>query len=98
MYQLMIIDDEPIVRAGIRQLIPWSEYNFEVCAEGVDGKDGLKKLLEYSPDLVLVDVKMPGMSGLELIKEAKKHDFDGKFIILTGYSDLNLQKQQFLLE
>jgi len=88
----MIIDDEPIVRAGIRQLIPWSEYNFEVCAEGVDGKDGLKKLLEYSPDLVLVDVKMPGMSGLELIKEAKKHDFDGKFIILTGYSDFEFAK------
>lgn len=92
MYQMMIIDDEPIVRAGIRQLIPWSNYNFEVCAEGVDGKDGLKKLLEYSPDLVLVDVKMPGMNGLELIKEAKKQDFEGKFIILTGYSDFEFAK------
>lgn len=92
MYQLMIIDDEPIVRAGIRQLIPWSDYNFEVCAEGVDGKDGLKKLLEYSPDLVLVDVKMPGMNGLELIREAKKRDFEGKFIILTGYSDFEFAK------
>lgn len=92
MYQLMIIDDEPIVRAGIRQLIPWSNYNFEVCAEGVDGKDGLKKLLEFSPDLVLVDVKMPGMNGLELIREAKKQEFEGKFIILTGYSDFEFAK------
>ena len=92
MYQLMIIDDEPIVRAGIRQLIPWSNYNFEVCAEGVDGKDGLKKLLDCSPDLVLVDIKMPGMNGLELIREAKKQGFDGKFIILTGYSDFEFAK------
>ena len=92
MYQLMIIDDEPIVRAGIKNLLPWSNYNFEVCAEGVDGKDGLKKLLEYSPDLVLVDVKMPGMNGIELIREAKKRDFEGKFIILTGYSDFEFAK------
>lgn len=92
MYQLMIIDDEPIVRAGIKHLLPWSDYNIEVCAEGVDGKDGLKKILEYSPDLVLVDVKMPGMNGIELIREAKKQDFDGKFIILTGYSDFEFAK------
>lgn len=92
MYQLMVIDDEPVVRAGIRRLIPWSNYNFEVCAEGIDGKDGLKKLLEYSPDLVLVDIKMPGMNGLELIKEAKNQGFEGKFIILTGYSDFEFAK------
>jgi len=93
----MIIDDEPIVRAGLRYLLPWSEYNFEICAEGVDGKDGLKKLLEYSPDLVLVDIKMPGMNGLELIREAKKQDFDGKFIILTGYSDFEFAKSAISL-
>ncbi|MDF2907951.1 MAG: two component transcriptional regulator, AraC family [Herbinix sp.] len=92
MYQLMIIDDEPVVRAGIKQLIPWENYNLEICAEGLDGKDGLRKILEYSPDLVLVDVKMPGISGIELIREAKKEGFEGKFIILTGYSDFEFAK------
>lgn len=92
MYQVMIIDDEMIVRDGIKCLIDWEDYNFEVCAEGYDGKDGLKKVLEYSPDLVLVDVKMPGMSGIELIREAKKAGFEGKFIILTGYSDFEFAK------
>ncbi|MGF7144682.1 two-component system response regulator YesN [Anaerotaenia torta] len=92
MYQLMIIDDEPVVRTGIKQLIPWEDYNFQICAEGLDGKDGLRKVLEYLPDLVLVDVKMPGMSGIELIREAKKEGFEGKFIILTGYSDFEFAK------
>jgi two-component system response regulator YesN len=92
MYQLMIIDDEPVVRAGIMQLIPWESFHFELCAEGIDGKDGLRKVLEYSPDLVLVDVKMPGMSGIELIKQARKEGFEGKFIILTGYADFEYAK------
>ncbi|MDF2942122.1 MAG: two component transcriptional regulator, AraC family [Herbinix sp.] len=97
MYQLMIIDDEPVVRAGIKQLIPWGNYNFELCAEGMDGKDGLRKVLDYSPDLVLVDVKMPGMSGIDLIREAKKAGFEGKFIILTGYSDFDFAKSAISL-
>lgn len=97
MYKLMIIDDEPVVRAGLKLLIPWSDYNFELCAEGVDGKDGLKKLLEHSPDLVLVDLKMPGMTGIELIREAKKQKFMGKFIILTGHSDFEFAKSAISL-
>lgn len=97
MYQLMIIDDEPIVRSGIRSLIQWEDYRFEVCAEGLDGKDGLRKVLEFQPDLVLVDVKMPGMSGIELIQEARKQGFMGMFIILTGYSDFEFAKQAISL-
>jgi two-component system response regulator YesN len=93
----MIIDDEPVVRAGIKKLISWENYNFELCAEGIDGKDGLRKVLDFSPDLVLVDVKMPGMSGIELIREAKKEGFEGKFIILTGYSDFDFAKSAISL-
>ena len=88
----MIVDDEPVVRAGIKQLISWEEYGYEICAEGLDGKDGFNKLLEHSPDLVLVDVKMPGMSGIDLIGKAKKEGFEGKFIILTGYSEFEFAK------
>lgn len=97
MYQLMIIDDEMIVREGIKNLIPWEDYNLEICQEGIDGKDGLKKVLDYAPDLVLVDVKMPGLSGIELIREAKKAGFEGKFIILTGYSDFDFAKSAISL-
>lgn len=89
MYQIIIIDDEPIVREGLKNLIPWEEYGYQICAEGIDGRDGLKKILEYSPELVLVDIKMPGLSGIELIKEARMNGYEGNFIILTGYSDFS---------
>ncbi len=92
MYQLLIIDDEPIVRKGIEKLLDWEDYGFHVCGEGMDGIDGLHKILEYQPDLVLVDIKMPGMNGIELIREAKNQGFEGKFIILTGYSDFSFAK------
>lgn len=92
MYQMMIIDDETIVREGLRHLINWEDYQFEICAEGTDGFDGLEKVLMHKPDLVLVDVKMPGINGLELIRQAKEKGYCGTFIILTGYSDFEFAK------
>lgn len=97
MYRLLIIDDEHIVREGLKILIPWEDFGFNICAEGVDGKDGLNKIFEFLPDLVLVDIKMPGMTGLELIKKAKEQGFEGKFIILTGYSDFEFAKSAIVL-
>lgn len=92
MYRMIIIDDEPTVREGLMRLLSWEDYQFEVCAQGIDGIDGLEKVLKYQPDLVLVDVKMPGMNGLELIHQAKEKGFKGNFIILTGFSDFEFAK------
>lgn len=92
MYKAMIIDDEEIVRMGLKDLVNWEEEGFYLCAEGKDGRDGLAKLLENWPDLVLVDIKMPGLSGIELIKAAREANFKGHFIILSGYSEFEFAK------
>jgi two-component system response regulator YesN len=97
MYKLLIIDDEPIVREGIRTLLSWESMGLSICGEGCDGKDGLQKIIVLNPDLVLIDVKMPGMSGLDVIKKAKEQGFDGKFIILTGHSDFEFAKSAISL-
>ncbi len=97
MYRLLIIDDEPMVREGIKILLPWEDYGFEITSDACDGKEGLKKVLELLPDLVLVDIKMPGLSGIELIKNAKEQGFKGKFIILTGHSDFEFAKSAISL-
>lgn len=92
MYKAMIIDDEEIVRWGIRDLIDWESEGFELCEDGVDGRDGLKKLLANEPDLVLVDIKMPGISGIELIRLAREAGAKSRFVILTGYSEFEFAK------
>lgn len=97
MYKLMIIDDEPMVREGIKLLLPWEKYDFTVCAEGVDGVDGLEKIMIEKPDLVLLDIKMPGLSGIEVIKESIKCGFKGAFIILTGHSDFEFAQSAISL-
>lgn len=97
MYKVIIIDDEAIVRMGIRTLINWKEEGFEISEEGRDGRDGLQKILEYQPELVLIDIKMPGLSGIEVIKEAREHGFNGRFIILTGHSEFEYAKSAISL-
>ncbi|MDL2300992.1 response regulator [Lachnospiraceae bacterium OttesenSCG-928-D06] len=97
MYRALIIDDEEIVRNGIRDLLDWNEAGFEICGEGVDGRDGLEKILRYQPHLVLVDIKMPGLSGIEVIEEARKRQFEGQFIILTGFSEFEFAKSAISL-
>ncbi len=97
MYQLMIIDDEKTVRTGLKGLIDWGRYNIEICGEAEDGVEGLSKVMECQPDLVLVDIKMPEMGGIEMIKEARKQGFAGKCIILTGYSEFDFAKQAIKL-
>lgn len=97
MYRLLIIDDEQTVREGIKTLVNWDDFGFNSIYEGFDGKDGLNKVLNLSPDLVLVDIKMPGMSGIELIRQAKEKGYDGKFLILTGHSDFEFARSAISL-
>lgn len=93
MLKVLIIDDEPIVRAGLKKIIAWKENGFEICGEGFDYNDGLKKIQELNPDIVLTDIKMPGGFGTDLIKEALEKNFKGKFIIVSGYSNFEYAKK-----
>lgn len=89
MLKLLIVDDEPVVRRGLRTVIDWSMFDCKLCGEASNGFEGLKKVEEINPDLVMVDIKMPEMNGLEFIKAVKDKGFKCKFIILSGYSDFN---------
>ncbi len=91
-FTAMIIDDEKTVRQGLEQLIDWEKAGYHLGTSGKDGRDGLNNLLRENPDLVLVDIKMPGLSGLEVIKEARSQGFAGHFLILTGFSEFEYAK------
>lgn len=91
--KLLIADDEIDVREGIRYLIDWEKLDFEICGEGKDGKQTLEQILKLQPDVVLMDIRMPRLSGLEVVKQAKEQGFHGKFIILSGYSDFSYAQE-----
>ncbi|MCH5192762.1 MAG: response regulator transcription factor [Oscillospiraceae bacterium] len=97
MIKVLLVDDEHNVRQGVKMMIPWQELGLEVIGEGEDGDDGLTKIMSLSPDIVIADVKMPGMTGIQMIDAAKKRGFDGKCLILSGYSDFTYAKEAMSL-
>lgn len=89
MYKVLIIDDEPIIRKGIKNLINWKQLNCEVCAEARDGAEGLKLIREFLPEIILTDIRMPGIDGLEMLKQVKGIVPNSKVIIVTGYREFD---------
>ncbi|OOM82460.1 putative response regulatory protein [Clostridium puniceum] len=92
MLNVLIIDDEPNVRLGLRKIMPWQENGFQVCGEGQDAEDGFEKIMTLLPDIVLIDIKLPGKLGTDVIKEAREAGYVGKFIIVSGYSNFEYAK------
>lgn len=95
MFKLLIVDDEPLVQVGIKSMVNWSELGIEICGTAMNGQSALKIIEERSPDIVITDVKMPVMSGLELIKECRERYGSERpaFIILTSYEDFYMAKE-----
>ncbi|MGF9911827.1 response regulator [Paenibacillus ehimensis] len=87
MYKLVLIDDEPMIRQGLRKLIDWDAYGITICAEADNGMDGLRLCQELMPDGAIVDIRMPGMDGLGLIEAARSCGLATDFMILSGYSE-----------
>lgn len=93
MYKLLIIDNEPVIRNGLKRVIPWGQYGYQICGTAVDGKDGIEKINQEIPDLILLDIKMPRMSGIELVHLLRKSDFHGEIIILSAHSNFSYAKE-----
>ena len=95
MLKLMIVDDEYLVRVGLRETIDWASIGFEVVAEATNGKEALEKIHQLHPDIVISDVKMPIMDGVQLVAALQDDHFDGKVLILSGYNDFDYAKTSF---
>lgn len=89
---LLIIDDEQIVREGLKTIFPWAAHGFTVCGEAKNGEEGLELIRSQNPELVLLDIRLPKMDGLEVLKMAREEGFTGQIIILSGYADFDYAK------
>lgn len=85
--KVLIADDESVVLEGLKYIIDWDALGFTICSQASNGEETLNKILNLRPELVLLDIRMPRLSGIEIIQIAREKGFDGHFIILSGYSD-----------
>lgn len=92
MLKVLIIDDEVNVRQGIKIIVPWAESGFEICGESGDALEGEDMIMNLQPDIVLIDIRMPGKLGVDIIRDATTHGFKGKFIVISGYSNFEYAK------
>lgn len=90
---MLLVDDEPIITKGIQAILNWEDYGFEVVSIAQDGVEALSYLKENTVHLLITDIMMPKMSGLELIQEAKSIQPFMKSIILSGYQEFDFVKQ-----
>lgn len=93
MWKVAIIDDERQVLQGMKRAIPWNELDAEWVGEALNGADGLNVIRATQPDIVITDIYMPLLNGLDMIEQLRKEGFLGKIIILSGYSDFEHARQ-----
>jgi len=93
MYKLLIAEDESIVRNGILRAIDWQEIGFEICGAAEDGLEALEMIRQHNPDVLITDIKMPGMTGLELLHALNAENRPVHAVILTGYADFEYARQ-----
>ncbi|SHI48033.1 response regulator transcription factor [Pseudobutyrivibrio xylanivorans] len=93
MYNVMLVDDEEEIRLAIEKKINWEELGFKVVGTAENGYEALDMALERHPDVVLTDINMPFMNGLEFSKQLKAELPSTKFVILSGYDEFEYAKE-----
>jgi len=84
---VLIVDDEPVIRVGLRQLIDWESHGFRLAGEAADGAEALEELRRKEVDLIVTDIRMPRMDGLELIRRARDVREDVGIVVLSCLDD-----------
>lgn len=87
MYRVLIVDDEDAIRQGIADGAPWKSWGFEIAATCANGLEALAMVEKTAPDVLLSDIRMPKMDGVELMQAVSSRWPDIKIVILSGYSD-----------
>lgn len=93
MFKVLLVDDEPLITQGLKSLIDWEDYGFEIVHMARDGEEALAFLQNEIVDVLITDIIMPKRTGLSLIKEAKKFHSELICIILSGYQEFQYVKE-----
>lgn len=95
--KVIIVDDERIALEHVKSLIPWERHGYEIAATATNGRSALRLCEELRPELMIVDIRMPVMDGLELIRAVTERGFGVKFILMSAYEDFEYARQAIAL-
>lgn len=97
MLNVLLVEDELLVRSGMVSLIPWEEHGYCLKAQAAHGKEALQRLEEYTIDIIITDIRMPVMDGLELIEQVRKKGYRCELIVLSSYDEFDYVRQALRL-
>lgn len=89
MYKVVVVEDEKLVRQGIVHGTDWSKIDCMVAGAAEDGEEGLETIRKYHPDIIITDICMPKMNGIEMVKILREEDVDAVVIFLTAYEEFS---------
>jgi two-component system response regulator YesN len=98
MLKLFIVDDEQDTREGLRYYFDWDKYNIEVIGEADDGSTAIPMIIQEKPDIILTDVKMPDVDGIQMAKHIRTLNKNAKIIFISGYDDVTYIKSALKLD
>lgn len=93
MWKVLLVEDEVFVRESVREIIAWEELGFKVEGEAGNGAEALEMIRSNPPDLVLTDIVMPEMDGVELLRRTREEGYASKFVMLTCMSEFEYVRQ-----
>lgn len=97
MYRVVIAEDEPLARQALIAAIPWADHGMTVIAEAANGQEAWDAYRSCKPDLIITDIRMPVMNGLELIERIRKHDRSTKIVVLSCLDEFDRVRKAFTL-
>lgn len=93
MYKVYLLDDEPFILEGLRYIVDWKDYEFEIVGSANNGEEGIKEILSMDIDLIITDIMMPNMTGFELVENLIKLNYQTNFIVLSAFKEFEYAKK-----
>lgn len=97
-YSLAVIDDHGFIRESITKSIDWEALSIDICGEASNGVEAEALILRQRPDIVITDIRMPALEGLDLVEKLHKFGFRGKVIVITGFQEFEYAQRALKLD